>query len=80
MAARPADLVDALDNLIAHGMKDMPGAFPVGPAFGTDYLPMDPVEAMRQGTAHRCRSSSATTPMRAGCSPGSSGCCPRTSR
>ena len=53
MAARPAELVDALDHLIAHGMKDMPGAFPVGPAFGTDYLPMDPVEAMRQGKAHQ---------------------------
>ena len=53
MAARPADLVNALDHLIARGMTDMPGAFPVGPAFGTDYLPSDPVEAMRQGKAHR---------------------------
>ena len=53
MAARPADLVNALDHLIARGMKDMPGAFAAGPAFGTDYLPMDPVEAMRQGKAHR---------------------------
>ena len=53
MAARPADLVNALDHLIARGMKDMPGAFPAGPAFGTHYLPLDPVEAMRQGKAHR---------------------------
>ena len=53
MAARPADLVNALDHLIARGMKDMPGAFAAGPAFGTDYLPMDPVDAMRRGKAHR---------------------------
>ena len=52
MSARPADLVDALDNLIAHGMKDMPGAFAAGPAFGGEYLPLDPVEAMREGKAH----------------------------
>jgi para-nitrobenzyl esterase len=52
MSARPADLVVALDRLIARGMKDMPGAFPVGPTFGTDYLPLDPVEAMRDGKAH----------------------------
>jgi para-nitrobenzyl esterase len=53
MAAKPAELVDALDTLIARGMKDMPGAFPAGPAYGTDYLPEDPVQAMRSGTAHR---------------------------
>lgn len=53
MSARPSDLVNALDSLIARGMKDMPGAFPAGPAFGTEYLPTDPVEAMRQGSAHR---------------------------
>lgn len=53
MSARPADLVNALDSLIARGMKDMPGAFPAGPAFGTEYLPIDPVEAMREGSAHR---------------------------
>jgi para-nitrobenzyl esterase len=53
MSARPADLVNALDRLIAKGMKDMPGAFPAGPAFGTDYLPTEPVAAMADGTAHR---------------------------
>jgi para-nitrobenzyl esterase len=53
MAARPAELVNALDQLIGKGMKDMPGAFPVGPAFGDDCLPLDPVEAMRRGKAHR---------------------------
>ena len=34
-------------------MDDMPGAFPAGPSYGSDYLPTDPVEAMRDGTAHR---------------------------
>jgi para-nitrobenzyl esterase len=53
MAARPRDLVRALNTLISRGMADMPGAFPVGPAFGTDYLPQDPVAAMAEGSAHR---------------------------
>ena len=34
-------------------MTEMLGAFAVGPTCGTDYLPLDPVEAMRDGTAHR---------------------------
>ena len=50
--ARPGELVDALDHLL-HGMKEMRGAFPVGPTFGTEFLPVDPVVAMRDGTAHR---------------------------
>jgi para-nitrobenzyl esterase len=53
VAARPAQLVDALDDVIRRGMKDMRGAFAVGPTFGTRFLPHDPVEAMREGTAHR---------------------------
>jgi len=53
MAAKPARLVDALDELIGRGMTDMPGAFPAGPAYGTDLLPEDPVVAMADGTAHR---------------------------
>jgi para-nitrobenzyl esterase len=53
MAARPAELVDALDRLVAEGQRDMLGAFAIGPTFGTPYLPEDPVEAMRAGTAHR---------------------------
>jgi para-nitrobenzyl esterase len=53
MAARPADLVNALDRVMSLGMKEMRGAFVVGPTFGTDYLPEDPVRAMRDGTAHR---------------------------
>ena len=40
-------------TLISRGMDDMPGAFPAGPAYGTEFLPDDPVEAMRDGTAHR---------------------------
>jgi para-nitrobenzyl esterase len=53
MSAQPYQLVKALDQLISHGMDDMPGAFPVGPSFGSDYLPADPIEAMRGGSAHR---------------------------
>jgi para-nitrobenzyl esterase len=52
MAARPAELVDALDKVM-RGIKEMRGAFVVGPTFGTEYLPQDPVAAMRDGTAHR---------------------------
>jgi para-nitrobenzyl esterase len=53
MAARPAELVNALDQLIVRGQRDLLGAFAAGPTHGTDYLPLDPVEAMRGGKAHR---------------------------
>ena len=53
MAARPAELVTALDKLIARGGRDMPGAFPAGPTCGTELLPQDPVQAMASGAAHR---------------------------
>jgi para-nitrobenzyl esterase len=53
MSARPADLLAALDTLIARAGKEMPGAFPVGPTCGTELLPEDPVVAMRSGRAHR---------------------------
>jgi para-nitrobenzyl esterase len=52
MAARPAELVDALEKVMRRGMKEMRGAFVVGPTFDTEYLPQDPVQAMRDGTAH----------------------------
>ncbi|MGU3499270.1 carboxylesterase/lipase family protein [Mycobacterium sp. C31M] len=52
MAARPAELVTALDKLIARGGRDMPGAFPAGPTCGTELLPQDPVAAMISGAAH----------------------------
>lgn len=53
MAARPAELVDALNTVMRRGMKEMRGAFVVGPTFDTEYLPHDPVRAMRDGIAHR---------------------------
>lgn len=53
LTARPADLVRDLERLIVDGQKDMMGAFAIGPTWGTDYLPRDPVDAMRAGTAHR---------------------------
>ncbi|MCV7281073.1 carboxylesterase/lipase family protein [Mycolicibacterium flavescens] len=53
MAARPADLVQAFERLVRQGQREMLGAFAAGPTSGSDYLPVDPVEAMRAGTAHR---------------------------
>ncbi len=49
MQASPAQLVEAQHHLIRQGMRKRLGAFPIGPVFGDDYLPMDPVEAMRSG-------------------------------
>jgi para-nitrobenzyl esterase len=53
MQASPADLVAAQNRLIDQGVRDMLGAFPIGPVFGDDILPLEPVEAMRRGEAHR---------------------------
>ena len=53
LVARPAQLVDALDHLLMNPPKEMRGAFAVGPTFDTEYLPADPVVAMRDGSAHR---------------------------
>lgn len=50
--ARPAELVTGLGRLIVGGQKDMLGAFAVGPTYGTDYLPVDPLDAMADGKAH----------------------------
>ena len=53
MAARPTELVSAFERLIVAGQREMLGAFAAGPTAGTEYLPQDPVEAMRDGHAHR---------------------------
>ncbi len=53
MAARPKELVDAFHRLIVAGQREMLGAFAAGPTSGTDYLPHDPIEAKRNGKAHR---------------------------
>jgi len=52
LAARPADLVVAVEQLIKQGEQDMLGAFAVGPTYDTEYLPVEPVQAMRTGRAH----------------------------
>jgi len=52
MTTRSADLVNALDRVIVEGQRDMLGAFAIGPTFGTDYLPVEPLQAMRAGAAH----------------------------
>jgi para-nitrobenzyl esterase len=46
-------LIAAQDRLIEEGMQNRLGAFPIGPVFGDDCLPLDPVEAMRRGVAHQ---------------------------
>ncbi|MGA9493552.1 MAG: carboxylesterase family protein, partial [Mycobacterium sp.] len=43
LKASPAELVAAQNQLIDDGVRDMLGAFPIGPVFGDDYLPLDPV-------------------------------------
>jgi len=53
MQASAAELIEAQQLLIEHGMRERLGAFPIGPVTGDDTLPMDPVEAMRSGRAHR---------------------------
>jgi para-nitrobenzyl esterase len=53
MASSPAELMTAQKRLIARGVKDMRGAFPIGPVFGDDVLPADPLEAIHRGAAHR---------------------------
>jgi para-nitrobenzyl esterase len=50
--ASAAELVAAQGRLIDEGMRNMLGAFPIGPVFGDDYLPLDPVDAMRRGKSH----------------------------
>jgi para-nitrobenzyl esterase len=50
--ASPAELVVAQGRLINEGMRNKLGAFPIGPVFGDDYLPLDPVETMRRGKSH----------------------------
>ncbi|OSC40562.1 carboxylesterase/lipase family protein [Mycobacterium decipiens] len=50
--ASSAQLVETQHRLIRQGMRNRLGAFAIGPVFGDDYLPVDPVEAMRSGQAH----------------------------
>jgi para-nitrobenzyl esterase len=53
MQVPAAQLVETQHRLIDQSMHDRLGAFPIGPVFGDDMLPTDPVEAMRSGRAHR---------------------------
>ncbi len=56
MSARPADLISALDKLIARGGRDMPGAFPAGPTSGTELLPRTRCTPCGPGPRTGCRS------------------------
>jgi para-nitrobenzyl esterase len=53
LRASAAQFVETQHRLIDQGMENRLGAFPIGPVFGDDVLPVDPVEAMRTGRAHR---------------------------
>lgn len=53
MQVSAAQLVEAQHRLIDQGMQNRLGAFPIGPSVGDDILPLDPIEAMRCGRAHR---------------------------
>ena len=53
LAARPAQLVNAFDRLLTTSASDLAGGYPVGCTFGTDYLPSEPNQAMRDGKAYR---------------------------
>ncbi|OBF51642.1 carboxylesterase [Mycobacterium sp. 852002-50816_SCH5313054-b] len=53
LRASAAQFVETQHRLIDEGMENRLGAFPIGPVFGDDVLPVDPVEAMRTGRAHR---------------------------
>ncbi len=56
MHASAAELVETQHRLIDQGLQNRLGAFPIGPVFGDDYLPLDPVEAI----AVRCGAPSAS--------------------
>ncbi len=53
MAVPAADLVKAMGSVMRHSLNDMLGASAFGPTHGDDYLPLDPFDAMRKGTAQR---------------------------
>ena len=53
LRARPADLVHAMDKVMNKSTMVMMGAAPVGPTCGEEYLPLDPLEAMRAGVAQK---------------------------
>lgn len=53
MRASAAQLVETQHRLIDQGMQKRLGAFPIGPVFGDEVVPVDPVEAMRSGQAHQ---------------------------
>lgn len=53
MRASAAQLIETQHRLIDQGMQKRLGAFPIGPVFGDDVVPIDPVEAMRSGRAHQ---------------------------
>ncbi|BBZ43806.1 carboxylesterase/lipase family protein [Mycobacterium parmense] len=53
MRVPATQLVEAQHRLIDQGMQDRLGAFPIGPSVGDDILPVDPIEAMQRGMAHR---------------------------
>jgi para-nitrobenzyl esterase len=53
MTARPSLLVRSLERLMLDTIEKTPDSFGIGATSGTDQLPVDPIEAMTSGQAHR---------------------------
>ena len=53
LVARPADMVRAMTTVMTKSLDAMMGAAAVGPTHDDEYLPLDPFDAMRKGTAHK---------------------------
>jgi para-nitrobenzyl esterase len=53
MTARPSLLVRSLEKLMLETIEETPDTFGIGATSGTDTLPVDPIEAMTTGLAHR---------------------------
>ncbi|MEV6767602.1 carboxylesterase/lipase family protein [Nocardia sp. NPDC051030] len=53
ITARPNDIRRAADRAVSEVLRDQPGLFPIAPEVDGDFLPRSPIEAFREGTAHR---------------------------
>lgn len=47
------DIRRAVDHSVSQVMHEQPGLFPIAPTVDGDYLPLSPIAAFAQGTAHR---------------------------
>lgn len=52
LTARPNDIRRAVDRAVGEVLRGQPGLFPVAPVVDGDFLPLSPVDAFANGTAH----------------------------